>query len=134
MKQFVSAVREADPEAEGLPEDGPDESKKIQFMLDDRVMTASQPTTGQLTFLAASTGRGQSKLSRFSSILNVIFECLDEDDQEYLEGRLLTRDPKNQVPMAQVEEIFAYLMEEWFGNPTQESSDSATSQPTDGPN
>ena len=140
MKEFTSAVEEVEFEDERearileLVEQGKDrteaeaevdEEPYVEFKLDDRVMRAYRPTEGQLVFLLAATGRGQSKESRFSSILNIMFESLREDDKDYLESRLLSRDPKKRLRMAKIEGIFEYLVEEWFARPTQSQSDSA---------
>lgn len=107
----------------------------VEFMLDGRKMRAYWPTDGQLAFMLAALGRGQSQDSRFAAIINIMMESLRDEDQDYLEGRLLTRDPKKRLPIQQVESIFEYLTEEWFGGrPTQPSSGSAPSQPSDGQN
>jgi hypothetical protein len=97
--------------------------------LDGRTMRAYMPHEGQLVFLLTSMGRGQSKEQRLAGILNIMFESLREDDKDYLEGRLLVRDPKKRVPMKQIEAIFEHLVEEWFRPDV--SGDSAP-VPTDG--
>lgn len=81
----------------------------------DRVLHAYQPTEGQLIFMLASLGRGQSQDQRFASIINIMLASLREEDAEYLEGRLLTRERKKRLPSEKVEEIFEYLVEQWFG-------------------
>lgn len=91
----------------------------IEFMLDGRVMHAYRPTPGQLTFLLATMGRGQTADGRFASIVNLMFESLRADDKDHFESRMLTRDPKKMVDMDVIEGIFEYLMEEWFATPTQ---------------
>lgn len=102
----------------------------VTFKIDGRVMKAYPPHEGQLMFILASLGRGQSKESRFASITNIMMEALREDDQVYFEQRLLTRDRKDRLPVKQVEEIFEYLVGEWFGGgegtdrPTEPSSES----------
>jgi hypothetical protein len=121
MKEFKTAVEEAVTEADGTPV----KEQGIEFKLDDRVMTAYQPTEGQLTFMLAALGRGQSSESRFASIINIMMESLKSEDRDYLESRLLTRDPKQRLSVQSIEEIFEYLMEEWFGRPTQSPSGSA---------
>lgn len=129
MKEFITAVNDdiaaeeresaiADLMAQGKTrEEATEEVDKgvfVEFKLDDRVMRAYRPHEGQLTFLLASLGRGQSKETRFASIINIMLESLDEDDKDYLEGRLLTRDPKRRVPPATIEGIFEHLTAEWF--------------------
>lgn len=114
MKEFTSAV------VDTVTEDGEAvEEKYAEFKLDGRTMRAYYPTDGQLVYMLSGLGRGQSNDSRFASIVNVMVSSLREDDKDYFEGRLLTRDPKQRLDPALIEEIFASLMEEWFGNPTQ---------------
>lgn len=129
MKEFKSAVEDvlAEDEREAkiaaLIEGGKtreeaeaevDEESYVEFDLDGRKMKAYRPNETQLAFMLASLGRGQSKQQRFGAILNIMFESLDEDDKDYLEGRMLTRDPRQRVPMKTIEGIFEFLMEEWF--------------------
>lgn len=130
MKEFTTAVQDMSDDANEVPED----ERVIPFMLDGRELKAHQPTDGQLTFMLASMGRGQSQDQRVSSVLNMMLAVFNEDDKDYLEGRLLTRDPKRRLSLAKIEEIFEYLVEEWFGHPTQSSSGSAESPPSTGPN
>jgi hypothetical protein len=92
-----------------------DDGKIIAHKVVDRVLHAYQPTEGQLIFMLASLGRGQSKDQRFASIINIMLESLREEDAEYLETRLLTRDRKKRLPSEKIEEIFEYLVEQWFG-------------------
>lgn len=96
-----------------------DEDPYTDFMLDERKMRAYQPTSGQLAFMLASLGRGQTQDQRFAAILNIMFECLREDDKDHLESRLLTRDRKKRLDLAMLEEIFEGLTKEWFARPTK---------------
>lgn len=133
MKEFISAVQDELAEeapvvykrdAEGqfiLDENGEKipEEPYLEFKLDDRVCRAYPPTPGQLTFMLAALGRGQSDDSRFASIMNILLESLRQEDADYIEGRLLTRDPKQRLPLEKIEEVFEYLVGEWFARPTQ---------------
>lgn len=130
MKEFTTAFEEALQEDEGTPV----EEQYIEFKLDGREMRAYPPTDGQLAFMLAALGRGQTNDQRFAGIINILMESLRDDDKDYLEARLLTRDPKRRLPMEKIEQIFEYLIEEWFGRPTQPSSGSTESQPHDGQN
>lgn len=121
MKEFVSAYEEVE-------RDINEEEDVIEFTLDGRKMRAYPPDEGQLTFLMASLGRGQTDQSRVASVTNIMLSCFDEDDKDYLEGRLLTRRKKDKLPLKKLEEIFEYLIGEWFDHPTQPSSDSAPTQ------
>lgn len=130
MKEFSTATEEVALEADGTPV----EEQAIEFKVDDRVLHAYQPTEGQLTFMLAALGRGQTSDQRFAAIINIMMSALREDDQDYFEGRLLNRDPKKRLSIKTVEAIFEFLMEEWFARPTQSPSDSAQSPPSDGQN
>lgn len=83
-----------------------------------RVLRAYPPTDGQLAFMLAALGRGQSQESRFASIINIMLESLRDEDRDYFEGRLLTRGPQR-LGVKTIESVFEYLTEEWFARPTQ---------------
>lgn len=122
MKEFTTAFEEvAREDADG---EAPEE-QYIEFKVDDRVLRAYPPNDGQLAFMLASLGRGQTNEGRFASIINIMLECLRPEDKDYLESRLLSRDDNHRLPIKQVEAIFEYLSEEWFGTPTQPPSASA---------
>lgn len=127
MKEFVSALEDA---AEEGSVDG--EEKYVEFTIDGREMRAYPPTDGQLTFMLAAMGRGQTTDQRFAAIVNLMMEALRDDDRDYFESRLLSRDPKRRLRIQTVEAIFEFLMEEWFARPTQPPSDSAPSPQSDG--
>lgn len=117
MKEFISAV--ADSEAKEEDEDF------TEFKLDDRTLRSYTPTSGQLMFMLAALGRGQTTETRFAAIINIMLSTLKDDDRDYVENRLLTRDPKLLLAPEKIEEIFEYLSEEWFARPTNSPSDSA---------
>lgn len=137
MKQFTTAVEEilteeereakikaliaaGKSEREAEVEVG-DADTYTEFMLDDRLIKAYTPTPAQLAFLLASMGRGQTKDRKFAGVMNVIMQSLDEDDQEHLENRLLSRKRGERLELEDLEKIFEYLVEEWFATPTQGS-------------
>lgn len=138
MKEFttaaVTAVEDEEREAkivayvaEGMTRDeaeakydSENEAPFVEFKMDGRTIRAYTPTPGQLTFLLASMGRGQTRDSRFSSIVNIMMETFDEDGRDYLESRLITRIPSKMLQLESLEKIFEHLVEEWFSTPTQE--------------
>lgn len=140
MKQFFTAYEEVAQQDEGTPVD----EQFVEFELGEldkdgnpinvRALRAFSPTDGQLTFMLAALGRGQSQDQRYAAIINIMMSTLRDEDQDYFEGRLLSRNPQQQLPIEQIEEIFEYLTEQWFARPTQASSDSATSPQSDGQN
>lgn len=107
MQEFITAVE--DNIAEG------DETEKpIEFKLDGRRMRAYRPHEGQLTFMMAAMGRGQTQEQRYAAIINIMLESLDEGDADYFESRLLTRDRKTRLKIRDIEPIFEYLTQQWF--------------------
>lgn len=120
IKEFTTAMEDAVADAEGV-----ETEKFTEFSIDGRVLRAYPPTEGQLTFMLASMGRGQTTDQRFAAIINIMMESLRDEDKDYLESRLLTRDPKRRLHVKTIENIFEYLMEEWFARPTQQPSGSA---------
>lgn len=130
MKEFITAFAEAVSEASGTPAD----EQYVAFKVDGRELHAYPPTEGQIAFMLAALGRGQSADQRFGAIINIMLSSMRGEDADYLEERLLTRDPKMKLPIEQVEAIFEYLSGEWFARPTQQPSDSAGSPPSTGPN
>lgn len=149
MKEFITAVEDVAAQDEreakitALVEGGKtreeaeaqveSEEGVVTFKLDGRTLKAYPPNDGQLAFMLAALGRGQSQDSRFAAIINIMLSAMRDEDQDYLEGRLLTRG-KDRLPIQQIEAIFEHLTEEWFARPTQSPSDSASSPPTDGEN
>lgn len=122
MKEFITAVEDHIEGADTAAiEDGP----YVEFKLDDRVMRAYRPNEGQLTFIMAAMGRGQSQADRYASIVNLMMQSLRDEDADYFESRLLSRDPKRRLRIKEdIEPIFAYLTEEWF-RPTTEADGEA---------
>lgn len=96
-----------------------DLGKPIEFELDGRTLHAYRPTEGQLAFMLAALGRGQTSDSRTAAIINVMMESLRDDDKDWFEARLLTKDPKKRLGVKTIEAVFEYLTEEWFARPTQ---------------
>lgn len=125
MKEFVTAFEEIEKEDSA-------EEPYTSFKIDGREMRAYEPTDGQLAFMLASLGRGQTDDQRFASMLNIVLSTLRDEDADYFESRLLTRS-SNRLSARKVEEIFEFLIGEWFARPTQPQSDSASSPPSDGP-
>ena len=126
MKEFISAVEES------IEEEG--SGRFVEFSLDGRVLRSYTPHEGQLTFMLAALGRGQSSDSKFASIINLVMSTLRGEDADYMEGRLLDRDPRKRLSLDTLESIFEYLVSEWFARPTQPQSDSAGSPQSDSQN
>lgn len=129
MKKFVTAVEDI--------ESDEDRGPAIEYELDERneknknPMRAYRPHEGQLTFMLAALGRGQTDDQRYAAIVNIMMASHRGEDKDYLESRLLENDPRRRLRLKQLEEIFEYLISEWFADPTQEQSGSAESESSD---
>jgi hypothetical protein len=140
VKEFIIAADEVAKEADGTPI--PEQFTEIPLVDKDengevterRTLKVYPPTDGQLTFMLAALGRGQTADQRFAAIINIMLSCMGEDDKDYFETRLLSRDPKVRIPVPVVEQIFEELIAEWFGRPTPPQSDSAPSPQSDSQN
>ena len=96
-----------------------DEDEYVDFKVDGRVMRAYKPGETQLLLMVASLGRGQGNDQRLAAIINIILECLRDDDRVYLEGRMLTRKKAERIPPKTINDIFEHCIGEWFARPTQ---------------
>lgn len=138
MKEFTSAVEsieeadEREAKIVALMEDAEnprtreeaerevDLGKPVEFKIDGRKMKAYPPADGQLAFMVATLGRGQSSDQRFAGIINLMTETLLPADKDYFEKRLLTNDRKHRLPMSTLEGVFEHLTEEWFRDKSSE--------------
>lgn len=121
--QIVALMAKTDDDGKSLTreeaESEVDDGEYVEFKLNGRVMRAYQPADGQLAFMLASLGRGQTADGRFAAIINIMLECLRDADRDWMESRLLTRDKSKRIGIKQIEEVFEFLTEEWFARPTQ---------------
>ena len=130
MREFTTAYEDIENEDAGTPP----EEVPIPFMLDGREYKSYPPNEGQLAFMVAGLGRGHTDGDRFGTIVTLIANTLEPEDKDFLEKRMVSRDPKQCLNMKTMEGIFQYLTEEWFARPTQKPSGSAGSPPSDGQN
>ncbi len=107
MDEFISAVKEAD--AEGAGED----KDRLPLKMDGRVLTFNPPTTGQLVLLTTSMGAGNTGARKMGTMLNIIVNALDEDDRDYIEGRLLAGGKDGLHPDA-VKWLVGKVTAHWF--------------------
>lgn len=126
MKKFVTAVTEAEAEEDRGP--------AIEYELDGREMKAYRPHEGQLTFMLAALGRGQTDDQRYAAIVNIMMAAHAGQDKDHLEERLIENNPRKRLRLKQLEQIFEFLIEEWFADPTRSQSDSVESEQSDSQN
>jgi hypothetical protein len=119
MKQFGDKNRKRDRE-----DDHP-----IEVLMLDRKVVVHSPGAEQLAFLGMLM-LGE-ELETAGGLINFFAELLDtEEDRKYLKRILL--DHSSGFDVYDLEEMAAYLIEEWGGNPTNAASASAPSQRSTG--
>jgi hypothetical protein len=98
----------------------------IEFKLDDDVLTAHPPTSGQVAlFVQHSRGGG---ISTVTGLFEFFSDILDDTDWKIVEDKL--RDGMDVEILA---DISNYLIGEWSGRPTKPSSASTRTRNGTGP-
>lgn len=123
MKEFNTAAKEADPNTD---------SDALEFSVDGVLCRAYRPGDGQLAVLVVATSSYSTTEEGVAGVLNFFASTLDDESHTYLTSKLLDR--KDPFGLGDVEGIISWLVEEWGGHPTQQPSDSASSQQTGGQN
>jgi hypothetical protein len=119
MKQFGDRNRKRDR----------DDDNPIDVLILDRKVTVHTPGAAQLAFLA--TLMLGEELEKAGGLINFFAELMGTpDDRMFLKRILLDHDSGFDV--YDLEDLAAYLIEEWGGNPTSAASASAPSQPSTG--
>jgi len=120
MKEFTTA-------AESVEITG---DEMIEFKIDGESCHAFQPSNGQLAVLLASIASTQQWTHQVAGVINFFDAVLDEDSSAYITRRLLDR--RDQFGIDEVQDIIAWLVEEWSARPTQPPSGSTPSPPRGG--
>jgi hypothetical protein len=87
----------------------------IEFMLDDEVLMAHPPTSGQVA-LFIQHGRGGG-ISSITSLFEFFSDVLEDKDWKIVEDKL-----RDGMDVELLAEISNYLIGEWSGRPTKPSS------------
>lgn len=121
MREFTTAVKQES----GGETAGPD----IVIKIDDREVTFMAPDEAAMAMMLSADVAPIGQ--KISAAINFFFGSIkDARDVDYFKGRLWDRsDP---FGTAAITEIIEALTEEWTGNPTQQSSDSTSSQESTG--
>lgn len=125
-KAFITAVKEKvdenDPEAEeGL----------LEFDLDGEQITAHKPTPEMFAILMHAAGRYTTTADAVSGFIDFFYECMDRSAAQHIRSRLLSRD--DDFGLDEVEDIVAWMVEEWTGRPMKRRSASTESPRSTGP-
>lgn len=117
MRQFKTALREAtEPEA------------KIEFEIDGQQVFAFPPDPAQMAVLISGFGRHSSNAEQIATFIDFFAAVLDKDSASYVVQRLLDRD--DPFGLDELSEVGEWLIEEWGGFPTPQSSGSSQSRST----
>ena len=120
MKVFTTAVEAA----EAQPEEG------TPFEIDGFECHYIKPSDTQIALLMAQMGKFSTIPEQIAGIVNFFVQALDDESYQYVVGRLMDR--RDPFGIDQIQEILAWMMEEWTGRPTQPPSVSTESPPNGG--
>lgn len=122
MREFVTAAKAVEDEGDTF---GHDTTMKI----DGRDVRFMPATEGQMALLLSTDMLPTT--DRISIGVNLFFNLLrDDTDSDHFRQRMFDR--KDPFGAGEIAEIVQSLIEEWSGDPTQESSDSTGSPPPTG--
>jgi hypothetical protein len=122
MREFVTAVKEL--------EKGEEPDKGYSFKVDGKELKFFKPTESQFAIYVAQTGRHSSIPDKIAGVIDFFINVMDRPSHEHLVARLMDRE--DPFGLDQVEEIIQWMIEEWSGNPTEQSSDSTPSRQSTG--
>lgn len=115
MKKFVAAVKEKEKGEEKAP---------IVYEVLGKEIAFNHPGNGQMIFLMTSFGADSKDVDRAASVFDLLFSTMSDEDVAFLRAKMLT----NEFDETLASDIFTSLVEDWFADPSQPSSDS---QPTE---
>jgi len=99
---------------------------EIEFKLDEDVLTAIPPTSGQVA-LFVQHGRSGG-ISSVTSLFEFFSDVLNDEDWKIVEDKL-----RDGMDVELLAEISSYLIGEWSGRPTKPSSVSSRTRNGTGP-
>lgn len=117
MKEFRTAAADVIDDPETTDEET--ERSFVVVKLDDREIKFYEPNDGQLVVMMTALARGMNSAQRVATFMSTLLNSMSEEDRDYIEGRLVSSDPKFRITASELEPIFEHVMSEWFGNPTQ---------------
>lgn len=139
IEEFISAVAE-DETAEDddsnvtlipITEMEPDPDNPGKQRVRAKVtLRAYDPGSGQLGYLLATNGRHNSDEEKVAGVVNFFNAVLDDDDQIYIQNRLLDR--RDPFGLDEINDLMEKLVEAWGGRPPKQPTDFAGSQQNGG--
>lgn len=122
MREFVTAAKAVQDSGDTFGRDTP-------MNIDGREVWFMPATEGQMALLLSTDMLPTT--DRISIGVNLFFGLLRDDrDSDHFRSRMFDR--KDAFGAGEIAEIVQALIEEWSGDPTQESSDSTGSPPSTG--
>jgi len=121
VKEFTTAAKEA----------VTDDEQVVEFTVDGLEVRAHQPSSGQMAMVYQALSDYNTDQRKVAGIIDFFMGLLDEDVQQALGQRLLSRE--DPFDLDQVTNILTWLVEEWAGRPTRSSSGSTRSPTAIGP-
>lgn len=115
MKKFVSAAKTNEQKDERLP---------ITYEVLGKPVTFNFPGNGQMLYLMTSFGETSTIGNRAGAVFDLLFSTMSDEDVAFIRGKMLENEFEEEIAT----DIFEALMEDWFADPSQQSSDS---QPTE---
>ena len=106
MREFTTAANRG---KAGVPN-----AIDIEFKLDDDILTAKAPTSGQVALFIQ--GGRSGGISSVTALFEFFSDVLEDDDWAKVEVKL-----RDGMDVQLLAEISNYLIEEWSGRPTKRS-------------
>lgn len=125
-KSFTTAVKER-----VEPEDGETEPGLLEFDLDGEPMEAHEPSPEQFALLMQAAGTYTSTKDSIAGFIDFIWSVMDKPHAQHLRNRLLDRD--DDFGLDEIEDMVAWMVEEWTGHPMKRRSGSTGSPKSTGP-
>lgn len=126
MKSFTTAVKERIE-----PEDGETEPGLLEFDLDGEPMEAHEPSPEQFALLMQAAGTYTSTKDAIAGFIDFIWSVMEREYAQHLRNRLLDRN--DAFGLDEIEEMVAWMVEEWTGRPMKRRSGSTGSPKSTGP-
>lgn len=121
MKEFTRAAEQ---------DDSPLGDEPLEFKIGGDQFTVYPPTTAMFALFLASQAETRSIQDQMAGVVDLLDGLLEPDQRPTFHKRLLDR--KHPLDFEVLQDIIAWLLEEWTARPTQESPDSSTSRKTTG--
>jgi hypothetical protein len=129
-KSFTTAVKERTVETD--PETGEEiEEGLLQFDIDGEPMEAHKPGEEQFAMLMHAAGTYTSTKDAIAGFIDFVFSVMERQYAQHLRNRLL--DYKDDFGLPEIEDIVAWMVEEWTGHPMRRRSGSTSSPKSTGP-